>query len=84
MNDFPEGLYLGLTPDETPAIFDAQDVMWIEFTDGGHGDPVRWQSDIIIETCKALGVTEAFGEQGEPMWIDQFINEYHGDLDFVE
>ena len=84
MDDIPEGLYLGLTPHETPAIFDAQDIMWIEFTDGGHGDPVRWQNNIIRDTCDALGVYTAMNELAEEVSIEHFLENYNGSLDFVE
>lgn len=80
--DYPEGLYLGFTPYEVPAIFDAQDIAWVEFTDGGHGDPVRWQANIIIDTCKALGVEIAMSEEGDELTITEFLDHYLGELAF--
>lgn len=74
----PEGLYLGLTPDEEPAIFDAQDVCHMTFTDGGNGDPVEWQAALIQNTCRALGVAIAYDGDGEPWSVEAFIERYNG------
>jgi len=85
MSDFPEGLYLGLTPDEEPAIFDAQDIAHVIFTDGGLGDPVRWSQNMIEATCDALGVEDYIGETGEAFdSIEKFFDAYYGDIAFNE
>lgn len=76
----PENMYLGLTPDDTPAIFDAQDIMWVEFTDGGVGDPVDWQTTIIRQTCAVLGVTVAINEAGDLTSVAKFIEDYNGSV----
>ena len=77
-SDIPEGLHLALTPDEEPGIFDAQDVCWITFLDGGNEDPVRWQTCIVTATCTALGVTAAFDEEGNEVTVAQFLEIYNG------
>jgi len=81
---YPEGLALQLTPDEKPGIFDAQDICWITFTDGGHGDPVKWQANIVLDTCRVLGVKYAFNEIGEEVTVGEFLEEYAGGIDFYE
>ncbi len=82
--DIPEGLTLQLTPGEEPALFDAGDVCWVIFTDGGSGDPKSWQANIIEATCDVLGVTEAFDSEGEEMDVDEFISWYVGEAAFNE
>lgn len=84
MSNYPEWLYLGLTPNEDLAIFDAQGVCWIIFTDGGNGDPVRWQTNIVTDTCKALGIERAFDEEGNEITVEELLNLYNGSLDFRE
>lgn len=79
-SSYPEGLHLALTPDEQLGIFDAQDVCWIIFTDGGHGDPVRWQSSIVAATCKALGIERAFDEEGEEVTVAELVSQYTGGI----
>lgn len=82
--NLPEGLHLALTPDETPAIFDAQDIMWIEFSDGGSGDPTDWPKNIVKSTCFALGVKEGIGEMGDELPVEDFLDQYYGALDFLD
>lgn len=79
---YPEGLYLTISPSDEPAIFDAQDVCWIEFTDGGHGDPTEWQANIVLDTCRALGVESAYDENGNERSIVEFLENYIGDVPF--
>ena len=79
----PEGLHLALTPDETPAIFDAQDVMWIQFYEGGHGDSTDWPKNIIKATCSRLGVRVGIDEEGNELDLDGFLHWYFGELDFL-
>lgn len=81
--NLPEGLHLALTPEQTLAIFDAQDVMWIEFYDGGTGDPSDWPKNIIKATCSRLGVKVGIDEMGEELDIEGFLHWYFGELDFL-
>lgn len=82
---YPEGLALQLHPTfRCPAIYDAQDICWIEFSDGGYGDPTTWQGNIIRDTCAALGIEQAFDEDGNERSIIEFLENYVGGLDFYE
>ena len=56
----PEGLYLNMTEDNELAVFDAQDVCWLIFQKGGEGDPIDWIKEVVMKTCKALGVEVAY------------------------
>lgn len=80
--DYPEGLHLAYTPDSELGIFDAQDVCWLIFTDGGNEDPPSWQANIIASACKALDVTDGFNEMTEVVTVDALIFEYLGVLPF--
>lgn len=82
----PEGLHLTITPtQDSMGIFDAQDVMWVEFTDGGNGDPAEWAKTIIRKTCEALGVAVGIDEMGEVLdSVDEAIDQFFGDIDFLD
>ena len=78
--NYPEGLHLTLTPDDELGIFDAQDVCWIIFTDGGYEDPVRWQESIVLDTCKALGVEYGFDGEGNEFTVSELVSQYTGGI----
>lgn len=79
MSNFPEGLHLAYTPEETLAIFDAQDVMHVEFTDGGNGDPAHWACNIALATCYGLNITRGTTRDGEPnVPLLVVLHEYFG------
>ena len=82
--NLPEGLYLGMPPaDDTLAVFDAQDIMWIDFYDGGNGDPYEWPKNIVRATCAALGVRTAIDEWGNECTVDELLEKFYGTLDFL-
>jgi hypothetical protein len=82
---YPEGLHLTITPDQdTLGIFDAGDLMWVEFCPGGLGDPVRWPKNVVIDTCAALRVTVAINEVGEEVSISTLLDGFYGDVDFLD
>lgn len=79
----PEGLHLTLTPGGELAIFDAQDVMWVAFHDGGYGDPIRWPRVIVTATCAALGVSCGITDEGDEVSVPDLLHLYFGEEEFV-
>jgi hypothetical protein len=55
------------------SIHDAQDVEWVVFRFGGLGDPIDWRTSIVAAACEALGVTEAFDEDGADATVAQAL-----------
>lgn len=81
--NLPEGLYLGLSPAESLAIMDAQGIPWVDFTSGGAGDPADWAKNIIRATCSRLGVREAIDDIGDEVTVEELLDKYYGELDFL-
>ena len=61
----PEKLYLYVDAEAGElSIRDAQEIVWLLFRRGGNGDPVEWATNIVLGTCKGLGITEAWTANG--------------------
>lgn len=76
----PEGLHLtyGISGNFEPEIIDGQDMTWVVFPDHDTEDPISWFTDIMLRTCRGLGVKDAINERGELLTVPEFIAEWTG------
>ena len=73
----PENLYLYVDVDAGElSIRDAQDIIWVLFRRGGNGDPIEWATNVVLGTCKGLGVTEAWATTGEELDLADAIDRW--------
>lgn len=75
--NLPENLYLHVdTEIGELSIKDAQEIIFVLFRRGGNGDPVEWAMNVVLGTCKGLGITEAWSVDGEEMSLEEAISRW--------
>lgn len=73
--NLPDGLHLGVNEEGMLGILSGG-VTWVTFEDGGEGDPHEWAANIVLATCRALGVSRAIDFNGNIFDVETFASTY--------